>query len=250
MTLVTAGFALLLLLVPIARETISLPSHITFELKCNNSVGEFFILESIDESICTLNPNNSSKNISLWSNLPPTSLYCGTVCSSSDNDTQSIKHYSNFADVDLNKDTSLYLPNGQELVFQEIQPRLDCKQNDSVQEICSLDYDRATRNVSGALQIKSLVLNPNSRLNGVNATKLRLDVNSGFSLNGIKMQETRCKESQDEKEEEKSCSSKCVLQYERKLFCTNTKERKVGMFYHKFNLFLLKISMFRCTMSL
>ncbi|CAG7728392.1 unnamed protein product [Allacma fusca] len=219
MTLVTAGLALLLLLVPIARETVTLPLDITFAMGCGgrNSVQ----LEMVEHNLCTLDTSKSP-----WSHMHPSVVQCGTICPAAQ--LKKAQKYAPFSSLPLPENQTYLMP-GKKLTFTPFtkqRPSLICSKGSNIScffAFADLEDVSVSTNVKTAFSQLRL---PGSRKSGSNVTELTLEVQGSWKFGNQEFDAVpMCAHNSDvAHENETKCLDKCLLNYERNLFCSNKEE--------------------------
>lgn len=232
--------ALLLLLVPVARETVQLPPIVTYEISCDPS-SHNFILNSIDQYTCSLNS-------SVWTNLPNDNLIqCGQLCKISTNLKNSSDDFPSFTvqlnspiNYDLNNESYQFTPFG-------THPQFACADEGATQN-CSIIgssdqiYQNSGDNVLALGEYYSKI--KFSKLVLMNANKLKLNssvnikaellqprfhVEGAIVYDSVVHDNPTCTQpSEDPITGDNDCETKCFLQIDRNIICSNDKVRKVS----------------------
>ena len=236
MTLVTAGTGLLLLLVPIARETVTLPTDITFAFGCGSSDsasvgGGPLQLEMMGNNECTLNFTAGN-----WRGPNPSDVQCGMVCPTGKS-VSSANEISNFP-----------LPTGQKYLlsggthtfepFADKRPDLICNGQGTKNATCFFGFSEVTSTNTSTLAIRVKtdfsefkVVNPSDpSLLGQNVTHLTLNVLGHWEFDRYKFDSApSCIQSNHASHNGTivACVEKCLVNLEREMFCSNTHQTLV-----------------------
>jgi hypothetical protein len=253
-----AAISLLLLLVPVARETLPVPNTISFDISCNNGNDSHFILSSLDSFNCQLNSFS-------WSNPPDSSVTCGTACKINGSSEELLLQTLPLSRLALKKEDAklekYLLPDGKttfEPFSDQSEQYLFCEYDSEGQERCSwgtpsygsvvyAEEETSTNGPSSTRRgfVKFGKLKQIGETDGLNSTtglvsktsrnvkRLKLEVAGGFVLDGKRHSSPICTNSEEdynysnENGSTVECSTKCLVQLETAVFCSNKEERKV-----------------------
>ncbi|CAL8114118.1 unnamed protein product [Orchesella dallaii] len=241
-TLVNAAVALLLLLVPVARETITLPANLTFEIGCDPS-SSLFTLKSMDPNVCTLKSTHLS-------NFPDHILIqCGQMCQTvEDHMTKRLDAFPEFP-LSINSNFSINMKNTS-YTFHTIfgnRPRLICAEDDTCKLTASYDTHTGTDDIefeSTTLESQSVIKEYStisfSKLVLENGNESNSDVNDALNVTEPQFRiqgpivfdenihnNSTCSPSAMQSDGRSVCENKCFLQMSRNAVCTNDSVRKI-----------------------
>lgn len=234
--------ALLLLLVPVARETVQLPHIVTFEISCDPS-SHNFILNSLDPYTCSLNS-------SVWTNLPENNLIqCGQLCKISTNITNNSSDDFPSFPIQLNSPIN-YNVNNESYQFTPFgtHPKFACADG-GVSQNCSLigssdqiyrksgDNGQTMGEFYSKISFSKLVLmdankfksNSSVSEHTLELLQPRFHVEGPIIYDSVLHDNPTCAQPSEEPitAGDNDCETKCYTQIDRKVICSNDKVRKV-----------------------
>lgn len=223
LTIANAPLALALLLVPIAREVVTLPEMLTLDFACASPESMHpFILQTIDSSICQIeSPDGvlSSENFG-----SPKTLRCGTLCKNS-YPSPSLPFFeprSYGAESYRLSDEAVFT------THKNKKPRLTCTSSAN----CTfhlVDFPDPNFKGEDIIEVQKLRLIGASPGN-VTRPKFGIEMLNDLPLSSIHSPEC----DQTLRVKNGTCRNVCLIQYPRNLVCSNKKEEKVLFHYiHK-----------------
>ncbi|ODN01877.1 Major facilitator superfamily domain-containing protein 6-B [Orchesella cincta] len=252
-TLVNAAVALLLLLVPVARETITLPANLTFEIGCDSS-SSLFNIKSLDPYECSLKSSQLST-------FPEHILVqCGQMCRTVEgSEVESLDAFPEFP-LSINSNFSIKLKNTS-YTFHAIfgtRPKFICSADDECKlassydtstgsdlEFNSQDVIREFSKISfSKLELENFI-ESNSGVNDTfNVTEPSFRIQGPIVLDSEVHNNPTCSPISMQVDEMSVCENKCFLQMSRKAVCANDTVRKVynvGLSFGLYTLFRLML---------
>jgi len=235
--MMNAPLALALLLVPKAREVVTLPAMMTLSFSCDSAQSHAtypFILQTIDSSVCQVaSPNGTFA----WTPSTSSYLQCGTVCP--DLDPSSTGELPLFGlDASKGSADSYRLPDEKSIFtpFKDKSPSFQCSNlTECVLGMVELGgnqtFDSLKLRIPLTFQTLKLLDAPPGNLTqpkfgigiqGLGIGESKFEQNQKPRCGGVKGGGNSQSQSQNG-----TCRTQCLVQFKRSLLCSNKQEDKV-----------------------